>query len=213
MGHVYCCLIFSVSFSLVLAGPYPYTLKLCFSTVQHANWVHPCSQEDDQSAIPMFTYLDHDRLQHIWGNRFSKNTSNTVRYYLSQFDPSSANSPYLVHLANLTNANRHLKLLIFMPQMWFIEYQYLCVFDIKLSFLLFYYANTVTCRVRKHIWENWFYAQVVRWQWKTWFCIGVVFWNFYYSSVVRFVLFFYFNCCLFSFVSPSLICRWRLVLF
>lgn len=27
--------------------------------------------------------------------------------------------------------------LIFMPQMWFMEYQYLCVVNIQLSFLLF----------------------------------------------------------------------------
>lgn len=31
--------------SVLSAGPYPYTLKLCFSTVQHANWSCACIQE------------------------------------------------------------------------------------------------------------------------------------------------------------------------
>lgn len=33
------------------AGPYPYTLKLCFSTVQHANWSCASIQEGEDGSI------------------------------------------------------------------------------------------------------------------------------------------------------------------
>lgn len=36
-----CCLCFCFP---ALDGPYPYTLKLCFSTAQHANWKRPSAQ-------------------------------------------------------------------------------------------------------------------------------------------------------------------------
>lgn len=78
-----------------------------------------------------------------------------------------------------------------------------CVFDIiELSFLLLYYANTVTCHMcHQSIFKR--IGFMLRWfsgRGKHGFCKGVVFGNFYYSSVL-FQFFLSFNCCLFCFAS------------
>lgn len=66
--------------------------------------------------------------------------------------------------------------------MCLIENQFLCVFNIKLSFLLFVFCSYSNLTCEKAYSKDWFYAQVVQWQWTTWFCKRGVFWNFYYYS-------------------------------
>lgn len=95
-----------------------------------------------------------------------------------------------------------------MPQMWFIESQYLCVFNIELSFLLF-----VLCLL-PDMWGSVFerIGFMLRWfsgSGQQGFVKELSFGTF--IIIAHFFSLCYFDCSRFSSASPCMICRWRIV--